>query len=546
MSKLIKEILDALNAVNQNKTQPYDRQGEVKRIEGKTAWVKLEGSDRETPIQMTIACDVGDTVQARIGGGSAWLTGNLTAPPTDDKKANEAITMVTTVVQEVQEQVEEALEETTDVEDVTMQYCLSDSSSTFVQYGDWSDTPPEYVSGKYYWVRSVLVDDEGNETYGEPRYSQETQLTVETDIAFNSNNNHFWHDSSGAYVTTADKSYSSGYATRITSSGILQSYNGNLLSGWTNSGIAFYAGDGATASSSTTLASFGLNTIELGKNSTASSIYMCGGSLKVDTTNDYHDSRYYLTTRIINDSSSPEKSLYLQSGTSEISIEKSDYWGTNHIYLTTPGARMFFEDSSSASRIQMDWPSGQFRATNGNLNITASNGITLGHANGDLVLAAETVLHATTIKLVGAVLAGTLYSSDNTESSSATPNTHYGASSVYSGYYKIGLVKSSSSRRYKHDIKPIENDDLNPHNLYDLGVVQFVYNKDYLDNEKDDRYDRPVAGFVAEEMREIYPTAVDMENGRPETWNPRYIIPPMLALIQEQNKRITELEKRVL
>ena len=309
MSKLIKEIMDALNAVNQNKTEPYDRQGEVKRIEDKIAWVKLEGSDRETPIQMTIACDVGDTVQARIGGGSAWLTGNLTAPPTDDKKANEAISMVTTVVQEVQEQVEEALEEATDVEDVTMQYCLSDSSSTFVQYGDWSDTPPEYVSGKYYWVRSVLVDDDGNETYGEPRYSQETQLTVETDIAFNSNNNHFWHDSSGAYVTTADKNYSSGYATRITSSGILQSYNGNLLSGWTNSGIAFYAGDGATASSSTTLASFGLNTIELGKNSTASSIYMCGGSLKVDTTNDYHDSRYYLTTRIINDSSSSEKSL---------------------------------------------------------------------------------------------------------------------------------------------------------------------------------------------------------------------------------------------
>lgn len=71
MSKLIKEMLDALNAVNQNKTQPFDRQGEVKRIEGKIAWVKLEGSDRETPIQMTIACDVGDTVQARIGGGSA-------------------------------------------------------------------------------------------------------------------------------------------------------------------------------------------------------------------------------------------------------------------------------------------------------------------------------------------------------------------------------------------------------------------------------------------------------------------------------------------
>mgnify|MGYP007070063021 CR=1 FL=1 len=32
MSKLIKELMDAINAVSQNKTQPYDRQGEVKRL----------------------------------------------------------------------------------------------------------------------------------------------------------------------------------------------------------------------------------------------------------------------------------------------------------------------------------------------------------------------------------------------------------------------------------------------------------------------------------------------------------------------------------
>ena len=242
MSKLIKEMLDALNAVNQNKTQPFDRQGEVKRIEGKIAWVKLEGSDRETPVQMTIACDVGDTVQARIGGGSAWLTGNLTAPPTDDKKANEAITMVTNVVQEVKEEVSEALEDVSTVDDVTMQYCLSTSSSQFIQSGDWSNTPPAYSSGKYYWTRSVIYDEDGNPTYGTPQYSQDTQLSVETDVAFKSNNNHFWHDSSGAYVTTTNKSYSTGSAVRITSSGILQQVNGSTVSSWTNSGISFYQG----------------------------------------------------------------------------------------------------------------------------------------------------------------------------------------------------------------------------------------------------------------------------------------------------------------
>ena len=457
MSKLIKEIMDALNAVNQNKTEPYDRQGEVKRIEDKIAWVKLEGSDRETPIQMTIACDVGDTVQARIGGGSAWLTGNLTAPPTDDKKANEAISMVTTVVQEVQEQVEEALEEATDVEDVTMQYCLSDSSSTFVQYGDWSDTPPEYVSGKYYWVRSVLVDDDGNETYGEPRYSQETQLSVETSRAYATTNAHFWYDNTGAYVTdstqTAYKADATGkYATRVTPTGILQSYSIEAKS----SGSWVFSIGGTIAAKST------------------------GSYMGMDISSNY--------------------SVSLTAGTS-VEI----YNGSTQCAIFASGTAAFN-------------------------TVTASNKIT---ASGDITTR-------------GILFAGTLYAQDNTESTSATANTHYGASSTYSGYYKVGLVKSSSSRRYKHDIKPIENDDLNPHNLYDLGVVQFIYNKDYLDNEKDDRYDRPVAGFVAEEMREIYPTAVDMENGRPETWNPRYIIPPMLALIQEQNKRITELEKRVL
>lgn len=254
--KLVKEFMSAMKASEQNKTQPYDTQGTVKRVEGSTAWIQFTGADRETPVQMTIACEVGDTVQARVGGGSAWLTGNLTAPPTDDKKANQAISMVTTVVQEVQEQVEEALEDVSTVDDVTMQYCLSDSSSSFVQYGNWSNTPPTYVSGKYYWTRSVLVDDDGNETYGEPRYSQDTQLSVETDVAFKSNNNHFWHDSSGAYVTTTDKSYATGSAVRITSSGILQQVNGSTVSSWTNSGISFLQGG-------STVASFGSGGVEL-------------------------------------------------------------------------------------------------------------------------------------------------------------------------------------------------------------------------------------------------------------------------------------------
>ena len=73
-------------------TAPYDAPAVVTRIEGNaTAWVKIAGSDTETPVKLTIDAKAGDTVQVRVGGGSAWLTGNHTAPPTDNTKANEAM-----------------------------------------------------------------------------------------------------------------------------------------------------------------------------------------------------------------------------------------------------------------------------------------------------------------------------------------------------------------------------------------------------------------------------------------------------------------------
>lgn len=271
---LIKEFISALKAVDQNKTNPYDSQGTVKRVEGDTAWVQLTGSSIETPIQKTIDCEIGDTVQARVGGGSAWLTGNLTAPPTDDKKAVKAIEMVQNVTKVVQETIDEAIdsiEEPASIDGVTIEYCLSSSISTFVQVGNWSSTPPAYQSGKYYWTRTVLEDEDGNITYSDPQYSQTTQLTIETKRAYDTTDAHFWYDTTGAYVTQNDKDASTGYATRVTPSGILQTYNGSTLSSWTGSGISFYNSSGDA------LASFGANSMQIGKSTqTYVGIYATG------------------------------------------------------------------------------------------------------------------------------------------------------------------------------------------------------------------------------------------------------------------------------
>ena len=91
MHALVKQMQSAVNQ-QANKAMPtaYDTSAVVRRIEGNTAWVHFDGGVDETPVELTIAASVGDTVQVRVSGGSAWIQGNKTAPPTDDKIAKEA------------------------------------------------------------------------------------------------------------------------------------------------------------------------------------------------------------------------------------------------------------------------------------------------------------------------------------------------------------------------------------------------------------------------------------------------------------------------
>lgn len=121
--------------------------------------------------------------------------------------------------------------------------------------------------------------------------------------------------------------------------------------------------------------------------------------------------------------------------------------------------------------------------------------------------------------------------------SSGTPNVHMNSAGVI-------LECSSSSRRYKNS----ESEDLgemDPEKLYDLSVKTYKYNDGYLD-ESDRRSGQTFIGFIAEDVEKVYPWAVDYdEEGRSETWNERVMIPAMLKLIQEQNKRIRKLEEKM-
>lgn len=114
----------------------------------------------------------------------------------------------------------------------------------------------------------------------------------------------------------------------------------------------------------------------------------------------------------------------------------------------------------------------------------------------------------------------------------------YNSSTYHFGHY------TGSSERFKNSISDkITEQALDPHRLYDADIFQYKYNADYLSNMADCRYDKLVIGFIAENLENVYPVAVDKDDyGTIMDWNYKYVIPPMLSLIQEQHKEIEQLK----
>lgn len=86
---IVKTFADVIRAATSARTAPYDTTATVVRVDGSTAWVRIPGGVPETPVRLTISAKDGDAVQVRVSGGSAWLTGNDSAPPTDNAAADQ-------------------------------------------------------------------------------------------------------------------------------------------------------------------------------------------------------------------------------------------------------------------------------------------------------------------------------------------------------------------------------------------------------------------------------------------------------------------------
>ena len=163
-----REFLKVLN--NKDKgPKPYDTTAEVVRVEDGVAWVHIDGGVEETPAELTINASKGDLVKVRLVGGQAYLIGNGTAPPTDDRVANNALGVATgaRMVAAQAEAVALVTEQKTRpaITSMTTYYKLSNGTPaqpTEADHDGWSEEEPLWDADSdeqlYYSVRYRTVE----------------------------------------------------------------------------------------------------------------------------------------------------------------------------------------------------------------------------------------------------------------------------------------------------------------------------------------------------------------------------------------------------
>ena len=511
-------------------SQNKNAQGKVTSYE-----VALGGDEGTMTCRKLAGAEVGDTVMVTLTKtGMAVVTGTVDG----DKDAEAALT----AAEAVQTNVDDLSDTVDGIEDlvgdgdesgitVKTQYYLSTSNTTPTG-GSWQDTLPTYVAGRYYWIKTITTYADGSTVESTPILDVSSQMTAEVNQVVNAENQHFWHDSTGAYVTKADKSLTYGYAMKITNAGLLQTYNGNNLMALTGSGLSLYQSDGSTL-----LATY----------SSGGAYLYAGGNVGASVTssgmNVYSGSD--LAASITSSGSTFYSGGSNQTSISAYGIEIKTGWGLNAFTVKKGSTTLFSAGAHTNSSSYAEVTVGGFTLTeySSYYQITADASIRISPS-----ILINNGVSADSIYLTSSNSSGDAVTADSgsiknlwavTNASSYTNNVHIGSAGRFFGV-------SGSSKRWKNSIEDIHDEALDPHHLYDIEVKQFKFNTDYIKSKTDQRYDTLVPGFIAEQIQEVYPIAVDIneEDGQAMDWNMKFIIPPMLALIQELNERVKSLERR--
>lgn len=109
-------------------------------------------------------------------------------------------------------------------------------------------------------------------------------------------------------------------------------------------------------------------------------------------------------------------------------------------------------------------------------------------------------------------------------------------------YNNLVYMSSSSSKRYKILGASLPEEFIE--NLYNIEPIMARYKEGYL-AKGDERADAEFPMFIAEDVDEYFPLAVDHIDGKAENWNERIMIPAMFAMIKAQKKKIDQQEKLI-
>lgn len=333
--------------------------------------------------------------------------------------------------------------------------------------------------------------------------SKITSLQDNLDSAANTAKSYLYYDSTNGLRIAGSSPSSNANRVQINSSSVKVYANANNHTDITSSGMAIYQ-------NGVNVANFGSSVIELGKNSTASVIKLCGNKGTISAENNS-----------IGTGALTIKSDDVGLITNETNIYKAFVYATGQ----------FDSDTNTAT-------AGICAATDDDMtNCYVDAEITDDSGDTEATIQVE----ADWIALVR----GSIYMMDGNAPVKASQSAN--ATWYKNGYgnWRLGQP-SSSSKRYKEDIQPIIDKRLDPHKLYDIPIVQFKFKEGYF--EQDDPYEQNrinVIGFIAEDIYKYYPQAAIVIGDEVENWNERYIIPPMLKLIQEQHEQIQALTERI-
>lgn len=243
-------------------------------------YVHIPGGVDETPVEMTISASPGDAVKVRVANGRAWVTGNTTAPPTDDTeailaqlKAIQAEKKAITATESAEQAAQAAAEATTSAGIAGRAASIAQAAADAAQATADSKkvvftsqpTPPYHVGDL--WVDGgsmtqtmsdgtndlvtsdaellealILGSDSVSVKYcifartdGETFSETDWSLAATDDTAVNELREWFWHDSLGAHILGD----ATGYRNDIDSTGM------HIVDTSTETEVARFAADGA-------------------------------------------------------------------------------------------------------------------------------------------------------------------------------------------------------------------------------------------------------------------------------------------------------------